>query len=282
AQADAAGNVCFYTITTAHLIIDINGVTDTGITPIPNERTDTRGVPKPPPSSDFTYLYESSQPEAPYTLGGKRYLGWDPCSPITYAVNNKAGATPAQRAVLDQAILGVEQATGFDFQYVGEATGSLATSSIDANTPNGQAEAVFGFSNATFTPILGGSVIGIGGAGSGSGNNVELLRGKLYIVKGGYAIADLDDVLTNDELLGTMLHEIAHMVGLDHVSVQTEIMWDTLPNPPLTAFGVGDRNGLYNIGQPQCTAGFGGLTQAPRGAPTSLSIDMWRADTAEH
>ncbi|NND75049.1 MAG: hypothetical protein HKN44_08590, partial [Ilumatobacter sp.] len=34
AQADAAGNVCFYTITTAHLIIDINGVTDTGITPI--------------------------------------------------------------------------------------------------------------------------------------------------------------------------------------------------------------------------------------------------------
>jgi hypothetical protein len=41
-QADAEGNICFYTAKNAQLIVDINGVTDTGVTPISNQRNDNR------------------------------------------------------------------------------------------------------------------------------------------------------------------------------------------------------------------------------------------------
>jgi hypothetical protein len=43
-KADADGDVCFYTLTAAEMIVDINGVTDTGVTAIPNQRTDTRTI----------------------------------------------------------------------------------------------------------------------------------------------------------------------------------------------------------------------------------------------
>lgn len=42
--ADTNGDICFHVHTAVHLIVDINGVTDTGITPTPNQRTDTRNA----------------------------------------------------------------------------------------------------------------------------------------------------------------------------------------------------------------------------------------------
>ena len=41
-QADNNGDVCFYTLTSAEMVIDISSVTATGVTPIANQRTDTR------------------------------------------------------------------------------------------------------------------------------------------------------------------------------------------------------------------------------------------------
>ena len=45
-QADDGGDVCFYTLRPAALVVDINGVTfDTGVNSFPNQRTDTRAGP---------------------------------------------------------------------------------------------------------------------------------------------------------------------------------------------------------------------------------------------
>ena len=41
-KADNNGEICLYSSGTVEIIVDINGVTDTGITAIPNQRTDTR------------------------------------------------------------------------------------------------------------------------------------------------------------------------------------------------------------------------------------------------
>lgn len=42
-QADADGDICFYTLQTVEMIVDVNAVSfDTGITSFPNQRTDTR------------------------------------------------------------------------------------------------------------------------------------------------------------------------------------------------------------------------------------------------
>jgi hypothetical protein len=41
-QADADGDVCFHTLRRVDLVVDVNGVSDTGITSFDNRRTDTR------------------------------------------------------------------------------------------------------------------------------------------------------------------------------------------------------------------------------------------------
>lgn len=41
-QADADGDVCFHTLRRVDLVVDVNGISDAGITSFPNERTDTR------------------------------------------------------------------------------------------------------------------------------------------------------------------------------------------------------------------------------------------------
>jgi len=41
-EADADGDVCFYTLRRVHLVVDVNGVSDIGITSFDNRRTDTR------------------------------------------------------------------------------------------------------------------------------------------------------------------------------------------------------------------------------------------------
>jgi hypothetical protein len=45
--ADDNGDICFYTLRPAALIVDVNGVSDAGIRSFANARTDTR-VPDPP------------------------------------------------------------------------------------------------------------------------------------------------------------------------------------------------------------------------------------------
>lgn len=52
-QADAAGDICFYTSAQVEMIVDINAVTfDTGVTSFPNRRTDTRTTTSSPSAGD--------------------------------------------------------------------------------------------------------------------------------------------------------------------------------------------------------------------------------------
>jgi hypothetical protein len=69
-KADINGDVCFYTLRPAALIIDVNGVADVGISSFPNDRTDTRGQPDPLVAGGG--VLRVSVPEA---VGGKTVVG---------------------------------------------------------------------------------------------------------------------------------------------------------------------------------------------------------------
>ena len=49
-KADNNGDVCFYTMRPAAMIVDINAVSDVGISSFPNHRIDTRSQTLPPGS----------------------------------------------------------------------------------------------------------------------------------------------------------------------------------------------------------------------------------------
>ncbi|MEO8264367.1 MAG: DUF3048 domain-containing protein [Ilumatobacteraceae bacterium] len=69
-KADTSGDICFYTLRPAALIVDINGVSDVGIVSFPNHRTDTRTQADP-------VLGEGSvrRVSVPEALGGKTVIG---------------------------------------------------------------------------------------------------------------------------------------------------------------------------------------------------------------
>lgn len=266
----ANGGFSVYSARGAHFVVDISGYFLDGTTTPPTtpRRTaspDVRQAPvdQPAVDNDFTYLQEAEGSKASfgaYALAGRRYYGWNPCRPITYAVNRQ-GASDAQMAALQAAIYDVEEASGFDLQYVGEAVGSLyistSSDSVDPRVDGGgEAMAVFGFSDASKTPILSGGTVGIGGLGAGIDPRkaVELAPGDTYawIVRDGFAIADTTDLFSVQQVRATFAHEIGHMIGLDHVSGFGELM-----RPVLGAqytFGNGDKYGLWSVGADPCAA----------------------------
>ena len=69
-KADINGDVCFYTLRPAALIVDVNGVSDVGITSFPNHRTDTRTHADPVLGDGG--VQRVSVPEA---VGGKTVIG---------------------------------------------------------------------------------------------------------------------------------------------------------------------------------------------------------------
>ena len=69
-KADADGDVCFYTMRPAALIVDVNGVADVGIASFPNQRTDTRHRAEPRLAAGG--IMRLSVPEA---VGAKTVIG---------------------------------------------------------------------------------------------------------------------------------------------------------------------------------------------------------------
>ena len=60
-----------------------------------------------------------------------------------------------------------------------------------------------------------------------------------------------------------LLHEMGHLVGLDHVTDPNQIMYPSLSGQAPNGYGAGDRNGLAHVG-----SGGGCLKAVP---PTSVS-----------
>jgi hypothetical protein len=239
-------------------------------------------IPVPPTNNDYEYLQAADQDGdlAPYSRNGRKYFGWRPCDSITYAVNTQR-ANRTQIDAMNKAIRQVENASGFDFVFLGDVNGSLNTNNLDANVAGvGQAMAVIAFSDSTATPILGGSVIGIGGIGSGSGDNLVQDGPFAWIVRGGFALADIDDVNEPRDITATFAHELGHLIGLNHVNAVNELMRPILSDQ--IDFGAGDRNGLYSIGEPQCASSttLGSRNSAPLSSnpPASFTITGWFAD----
>lgn len=68
-EADADGDVCFYTNGRIDLVIDVNGVSDTGITSFTNRRTDTRSESEPVEAGGVLRV------NVPEAVGAKTVIG---------------------------------------------------------------------------------------------------------------------------------------------------------------------------------------------------------------
>lgn len=215
-------------------------------------------VPRPEPSDgrllspvpvttdgEYAFLYQHDDASP---------VGYDPCRPVRYVINPE-GMPPSGEELLTEAIGVVSAASGLQWEYVGVTDEPPAPERALIQPDRygeGWAPVLIAWTDEVGLPELAGEVAGIGGSAAvpgADGTGEWLAAGRVILDR-----EDLGALLAGNDgyprAKAVVVHELAHVLGLDHVDDITELMH------PLTShrldLGPGDRAGLALAGQSTC------------------------------
>ncbi|WP_458779688.1 zinc metalloprotease [Arthrobacter sp. D3-16] len=204
------------------------------------------GVPPATTGSTAYVLQESPDPDQPF-------VAYDPCRPIHYVVRPDL-APPGTDQLIRESVAAVSAATGLQFVYDGP-TPEAPAKDREAYQPGlyGKkwAPILIAWSTPEEAPDLAGRVAGTGGSTS------IQVQGEPHVYVSGQVLLDapgLAETLAFPDgpalVRAVIMHELAHVVGLDHVNDPTQLMFEE--NSGQLDFGTGDRAGLALLGTGEC------------------------------
>ncbi len=185
---------------------------------------------------------------------GKTPVAYDRCRPIHYVIR-QLGEPPGSDPIVFTAVDRVSAATGLHFVFDG-TTSEAPSNRRQLRMPRygtGWTPILISWSNAKESPgFANPEVLGTGGSAS-----VTAPSGARVLVTG--------EVTLDGERLGkflnqpdgeqmvrsVVLHELGHVVGLDHVDAKSQLMFKNAQHG-VTDFGAGDLNGLAALGKGGC------------------------------
>ncbi|WP_291378247.1 matrixin family metalloprotease [Demequina sp.] len=177
----------------------------------------------------------------------------DPCIPIRWAISTDRMPLGADE-VVHEAVAEVAARTGLVWESVGY---SGAPAVFDREPLVKQvkwrwAPVVIGWSTEGESADLAGRTSGVGGpmVTRGAYGTDEYLRSGTVLLD----LADFPDDLSNEADRATakalVMHELGHVVGLDHVDDMSELMFPSVTST--VEWGPGDLAGLASAGAGQC------------------------------
>ena len=219
----------------------------TGAPPVGvGEKDAPLGQPTPPAVGSDAYRFLAVN-------GDGSPVGYSPCRPLHYVVNDALAPAGAQQLVAD-AITAISAATGIAFIDDGTTT-EQPSPQRPPYQPDAYGERwaplLIAWTTPEVAPQLKGKVIGTGGS-----THYSYGDGPKTFVTGGL---DLDAPQIADELLNpdghlyataVILHELSHVMGLDHVADPTQLMYPEIGTPE--GLSAGDLNGLFELSKAQC------------------------------
>jgi hypothetical protein len=180
---------------------------------------------------------------------------YNPCSGAINYVINPAGAPANAVNEVNSAFATLASLTGLSFHYAGTTSEThikIGSGNRPVSDGHGHWSPILvSWVSASQEPLLAGAVLGYGGSTS-VWSNADPSYDKTYVT--GEVVLDTDQTgLSAGFGAGTtrgnlLLHEMGHLVGLDHVSDVTQIMYPSLSSSAPDGYGAGDRNGLARLG----------------------------------
>lgn len=230
----------------SNAIASIESLSETLSTPTPSSSPTPLATPPAAPGTG-SYAFEQMVVETGTPVA------YDPCRPIEYVVN-RATQPPGADLLLDQALAEVSKATGLQFSYQGE---SSEIPSLEREVYNSSlygerwAPVLIAWSDEQITPGLSGDVLGLAGSSALSTSGAAAYVSGVVQLDGPDLALMLSEEDAAKEVQATIMHELAHLVGLGHVDDPLELM-NPILIPEVTSFGSGDLTGLAVLGAGEC------------------------------
>jgi len=188
---------------------------------------------------------------------GQQLVAYDPCRPVHYVVRPD-NALAGGDTLIREAVAAASQASGLQFVYDG-TTAEAPTDDRQVFQPDRYgkrwAPVLIAWSTPAETPALAGDVAGLGGSGYAQAAGQPLLPLVLAAGQVRLDAPDLADIVASRphgaaEVRAIIMHELGHVLGLDHVKDPTQLMY--AENMGVTDFAAGDRAGLALLGTGTC------------------------------
>lgn len=175
---------------------------------------------------------------------------WDPCTPIRWTASVSRGPAGGLD-VLTAAVARVAALTGTSWEYVGTTATQPTTGYLPTSARAEYPPVLIGWTDGASSDLLAGQAASVLGMTRTAWFGVQTPEGKKVAATRGAVVAlDRTDALplTGASSWSTVaLHELAHTMGLGHVSDRSQLMASVLP--AVTDLQAGDRAGLAQVGR---------------------------------
>ena len=210
------------------------------------EQDNPLGSPRKPEDASTSYKFLATNDDG-------SPVGYSPCRPLHYVVN-AALAPPGAGRLVEDSIRTISEATGITF--INDGPTSEASSPTRAPYQKERygdrwAPLLIAWTTPEQAPQLKGPVIGTGGS-----THFSFGDGPKSFVTGSL---ELDAPQIAEDLgrpdgaayaTAVILHELGHVMGLEHVDDPVQLMYPEIGAPD--GLAAGDLNGLYELGKAQC------------------------------
>ena len=242
----AAASVLAVCAAVAVPLVRDSGSAGLGYPPLPADARPTRLLAPVAVVSSGPYVFDN-------VLPGGVAATYDPCRAVHYVVN-PASMPAGAGALIADAVAAVSAATGLVLVDDGPTDEPLQRDRELVQVQrygNRWAPVLIGWSDQGAYPALAGDVAGVGGSALVQPRGPASAR-----LVTGQVVLDVDAMVAliqrgrSDQVRTIVMHELGHVVGLDHVDDPTQLMYPR--NLGLTAFSPGDLEGLAQLGHGVC------------------------------